>query len=119
MTDESQRKLTLQEQYDVVDGLRSTDGVDYGLLKSEAKAMIQQRRQGQAITSSDYPNLSRFPYFLKSVKEVSDARLNEFETVMGLMIQKLIDNQQGKTTLKAAREHLFDDVLTKKYYRPN
>ena len=109
--------MSIEEQQKVIDNLRSTIGIDYTLVLSEANQILQKRRENKQFTATNYPNIAKYPHFIKSLESVEYDRLDEFESVMLLMITKLIESQKGQVSLKQVREKIFEQDLASKYYK--
>jgi hypothetical protein len=118
-----------QKQHEIIDAHRSTDGIDYEQVRKDAVALIDLRKQLQRkkriadyrkIAKEKYPDfIKKFPNFFDSIRTVEIERLNEFTSVMHMMLSKMSDVKNDILTHTEMRNQIFENDLAERYYKRN
>lgn len=116
-----------QKQHEIIDSFRSTDGIDYEVLRQEATQLVGLRteleRAGRKamfrkLGRERYPHFAtRFPKFFDSIRLCETDRLNEFLNVMHMMLTKLSQVKNSVITHTEMRNEVFEKNLAQKYYK--
>jgi hypothetical protein len=115
-----------QKQHEMIDSLRSTDGIDYELLRKEAILLVDLRKEMEKkgkmslfrkVGRETYPQfVSKFPKFFDAIRTVETSRLNEFLNVMHMMLTNLSLVKNNTMSHTEMRNRVFEQDLARKYY---
>lgn len=115
--------LTMQEQQRNRDKDRTTEGLDYNKVKTEALALIdihvKDKKNYYRRGAAEYPEFkARFPKFFDTIGKLELTRTAEFRSVLDLIIGDLLKVSNGQMTHTEMREKVFEKELAQKYYKP-
>ena len=115
---------TMEQQHVEYDKYCRSSKLDYVQLEKDALVMIDMRvAMGEGsdstfktLASSKFPKfVEQCPEFFKNISSVEFSRLGEFKSVMGLLMGKLKEVQEGKTDFTGLRHEVFEKKLANMY----
>lgn len=110
---------SIQQQHDYVDNnIRSTNNIDYDVIKKDCLSILEKRKHGEHISDVSFPLLiKKCPKLYETLKTCPKRSIDEFTEILDLMIKKLIDVQSGKDTMSNVRNDIFEVNLANKYLK--
>jgi hypothetical protein len=118
-----------QKQHEMVDALRTTEGIDYEKVREDATSLVALRKELQKtrkiadyrkIGKQKFPEFAKkFPNFFDSIRTVELNRLDEFTSVMHMMLTKMSDVKNNVLTHTEMRTQVFEKDLADRYYSRN
>lgn len=121
-------QMTLAEQYEKLDSMRTTSGVNYDAALDAGRTLIDYRQQHPNASTVQLQQYGRttfaqfaqqFPMLFDAVtSEVEFERLDEFRNVFIKMVATIKQVQQGKKTQQQCSKELFQEDLDQRYFTP-
>lgn len=116
-----------RKQHEMIDALRSTDGIDYEKVRQDAIHLVNLRKELQKnrriadyrkVGKERYPDFAKkFPAFFDSIRKVELDRLDEFIGVMHMMLTKMSQVKNKVLTHTEMRNQVFEQDLAHRYFK--